>query len=153
MRNSNALSHCPNTITSQWLQVEDAMFKKKKKSFEGDHVAYLRIQPCSPLLCSPLSQGAVREWCGLNVCAAPGYEHRVSHCAWCLPVTETRFFSAWRSSVSVAGGTADLHTAWELVFSPAWRMESPWYPGKETPGSEVITLMLKWAVITWSDCL
>ena len=62
------------------------------KTFEGEmRKAYLRIQPRSPLS-SPLSQGAVREWCGLNFCAALGGGHRVSHCAWCLSPKAVLFF-------------------------------------------------------------
>ena len=75
------------------------------KTFEGEmRKAYLRIQPRSPLS-SPLSQGAVREWCGLNFCAALGGGHRVSHCAWCLSPHAVLFFFFffffldWRSSL------------------------------------------------------
>lgn len=39
---------------------------------------------------------------------------------------------------AVANGKTDIHHAWELNSSCMRRMESPWHPGKETPGSHVL---------------
>lgn len=112
-------------------------------SFRGrDQTTYLWFRPRSSLLSSLLfSQRAVREWCRLNFSA--WYDHSLSHrahgaCHQNQCVFSFLFFPL--EDYSVSRDTADTHGVWELVFYPAWRMESPWYPGKETPGSNV----LKW---------
>lgn len=98
MRNSVALSHWPNAVTSQrFCQLEDAMFEKPSKEMKK---AYLRIQPRSPL--SSLSgscQGMMRT---KFLCCA--WSPPQSQSLRMVPVTKTRaflfFFSLdWRSSL------------------------------------------------------
>lgn len=86
MRNSDALSHWPNAVTSQrFCQLEDAMFEKPSKEMKK---AYLRIQPRSPL--SSLSgscQGMMRT---KFLCCA--WSPPQSQSLRMVPVTKTRAF-------------------------------------------------------------
>lgn len=92
-------------------------------------------------LCSLLfSQRADREWCRLNFRA--WYVHRLlSSRAWCLPLKPVRLFfphPPWRTIQFLE--TEHTHNLWKLVFYTERGVESPWYTGTETPGSNI----LKW---------
>lgn len=121
--------------------------------------AYLGIQPC--LLLSSLSgccQGMMRTSFlrGARIRVPPlviqsvtahgPCQHIKSRCIWLY--FRPGGVAAWLQALS--GSDAYVWENWSLILRGEW-LESPWCRGKETPGSEVITVMLKWAVSTWSS--